>query len=700
MAERDAKVRLNLAAAGMVTQLQQLIRQTQSFSDVVEGIGEDAEKSNKKVGGLFTAMKAGAGAARGAFAELGGHIKSTLTMAATLGGALSIGGAVREAQGLVTSYKDIAFALRVGTGEAVSWQDVQRDVETTANRWKRSNREVAESLSDIYKTSGDLGFSRKALDAAALAATATGASMQTTTALVNELGEKFSVTGDRIEGAMAALISNIPGGKAGLEELGDKLGLLGASARTVGLEGEAGLKKVLGILNMSGASGGNFKKELMSTIGLLEQLGDADQAKAIEKKLGIKITDKTGATKADALERIIAATSGQHEKLSQVFSGPVLRLVSELGRTFDAAAKATEGDEKTKTAAGIDALQAALAKTADGALDDAGVREEGEKRLQDAERKMQDAMNKFVRAFEKPEMIAAMDQLAEAAPKVASALASLVSFATKHPILAGLGGAALFAGGSFAKGALGSAGEQIGDKILSSKAASSIGDAIAKKFTLAASTDGKWAQAGKALGVAAAALIAFQIGKLAIDDAMNEDFAKQHSLQDAASTAESMAKHGTGSPEERAKAAKALREKIAQAEKDGGPGLVTSAFGNAATLFGGEDPEEVYQRDLDNAKKQLAALEAGKPALADRMAATAPSAPPAPPSEEAKKIAQEVTNGEPKKMVISNEQAMASAIARALQSTTLNVRTQGGGGTGSNGLPGTPGSTPGSTPKS
>jgi hypothetical protein len=700
MAEREAKVRLNLAAAGMVTQLQQLMRQTQQFSDVVEGIGDDAEKSNKKVGGLFTAMKAGAGAARGTLADLGGHLKNVLGMAVTLGGALSIGGAVREAQGLATSYKDIAFALRVGTGEAVSWQDVQRDVETTSNRWKRSNREVAESLSDIYKTSGDLAFSRKALDAAAMAATATGASMQTTTALVNELGEKFSVTGDRMEEAMAALISNIPGGKAGLEELGDKLGLLGASARTVGLEGEAGLKKVLGILNMSGASGGNFKKELMSTIGLLEQLGDADQAKGIEKKLGIKITDKSGATKADALERIIAATGGQHEKLSQIFSGPVARLVSELGRTFAAAAAATEGDDKTKTAAGIDALQAALAKTADGAIDAAGLREEGESRLQDAERKMQDAMNKFVMAFAKPQMIAAMDKLADSAPALAEGLAKIVEFVAKNPLASGVLAIGGLAGGSFAKGALGSAGGAIGDKILSSKAASSIGDAIGKKLTLAATSDGKWATAGKALGVAAAALIAFQIGKLAIDDAMNEDIAKKESLQDAASTAESMAKHGTGSPEERAKAAKQLREKIAQAEKEGGPGLVTSAFGNAATLFGGEDPEEAYAREVANAKKQLAALEA-KP-LGERMAEVAAPTAPGAPSAAAQKLAKEVAsgNGEPSKVAISNEQALASGIARMLSSTTLNVRVQGGGGSGSNGLPGAPGNAPGSTPKS
>src|SRR3954470_3556978 len=108
MADRDAKVRLNLAANGFLTQLQQLRQASLEFEKAVEGIGDGAEKTGKKMAVLGNAAKAGLGAAKSSLAELGSSLKSTLTQVATLGGALSSANAMRGAVEITKTYKDIA----------------------------------------------------------------------------------------------------------------------------------------------------------------------------------------------------------------------------------------------------------------------------------------------------------------------------------------------------------------------------------------------------------------------------------------------------------------------------------------------------------------------------------------------------------------------------------------------------------------
>jgi hypothetical protein len=698
MAEREAKVRLNLAAAGIASQLQALVKQSKELEQAVEDIGDGAAKADRKTTGFFTAMKAGAGAARGTLADLGGQLKNTLTMAATLGGSLSIGAAAKEAQEVVGAYKDLAFAIRVGTGEAVTWQQVQGQVETTATRWKRSTKEVQQAYADLFAETGNLQFAKASIDSVAMAANATGKATKTWSDIAGTLNEKFGIGADRIQDSLAAAVELTNKGGASAEELADKLGIVGASAKLLGMQGEDGFKRLLGMINMADDSTGTMKQKFGAVSNVLEQMADPERLKQIEKALGVKLTDSKGGARDDAIQRIIAKTKGEEGELRKAFGATEVKLVSSMAKPFVEAFANAKGTVEQRTAAALEAYGRALDEAGKVAFTGADLQEEANKRNNDGQRNMQAALNKFVKAFEKPQMVRAMDQLAEAAPAVAEAFAKLVGFAVKHPILAGAAVVGGMAGGSFLKGAAGSALQGLGEK--GAKAAWEGG---AKIFTESVSKSGGWATAGKALGVAAAALIAFELGKHAIDGAMNEDLAKQHSLQDASSTAESMAKHGTGTPEQRAQAAKKLREKIAQAEKDGGPGVVTSAFGNASKLFGGEDPEEVFQRDLDNARKQLKALESGKRGqpipLADALAPSAPSAPSGP-SPEAQKIAKEVANGEPRKVAISNEQALAGGIARMLSSTTLNVRVQGGGGPGTNGLPAAPGNGSGSTPKS
>ena len=579
MADRDAKVRLNLAAAGFLTSLRELQNQGKLFAEAIEDIGEEGKKAEPKVSGLMSALKKGGDAAKDSLRGMYGELKNGLQMAVTLGGALSFGAAAKGAVELQSTYRDIAFAVQRSTGEAHKWEDIQQRVEATAGRWKQANGEVADSFGEIFKTTEDLDFTTKAVDAAGKASRATGASMQATTAIVSELAEKFGIVGDEIDGAMSTVVGMVPGGKKGLEELGDKLGLLGASARSVGLEGQAGLQKVLGMLNMAGATGGNFKKELGSVIQLLETLGDQDQAKAIEKKLGVKLRDKSGATKQDAIERIIIATEGRQEKLSQVFSGPLLRFTSELGRSYQKAYADTQGDATKKTTEALRAFRAAVEDASKSSLDAAAIEAQANDRLKDPKAQLTAALSELENAFTKPQMIAAIEKIAAVAPKAAEMLANLVEFATNHPLLAGAG----YVGGRVGGAALESfAGDALSGLLGGGKIAGEAG-AAGSAFAKAAFGAGVMAAAAAALGFGVASIIGDYMGQRAAE----EEAAKQEREDEAA----------------RAKA-KELEEDIVLA--------TTGDQGEAVRKLGKERVDRYRRGDLQD--RERAILEAGQAA--------------------------------------------------------------------------------------
>jgi hypothetical protein len=602
MADKDARVRLNLNAGGFVTLMRQLEKLAGELGDEIEGIGTAADKADKKVSPLVGTWKRGFGAAKSSLAELGSTLKSTLSQAATLGGALSFGAGVHRAAELVDSYKDVAFAVQLSTGEAHKWEQVQAEVEGASKRWKIANSELVGSYQELFKTTEDLEFTREALDSIGKAHRATGASVSSLTALANELGEKFGVTGDRIDGAMTTLIGSVPGGKAGLEELGDKLGLLGASARAVGLEGEEGLGKVMSMLNMAGATGGSFKKELMSVISLLETLGDADQAQNIEKKLGIKITDKSGATQANAIEKILQKTGGRHEELSKVFSGPLLRFVGEMGKTYEKTFSETAGSEEEKTRAATEAFRKAVTDAGKVSLTSADLQKAATERLNDPKARLQEAMNTFEAAFAKPEMISAIEKLADLMPRVADGAASLVEFIADNPLVAGAGFVAGKAGGSVAGSVAGDAGKALIEAL--KPRAKGVGDSIAG----AASRHPGWATAGKAMGVAAAAVAGFEIGRAIVDSRLETKQANQDSVIMAGVGAHTAA--ASGDREKMLTARDNLKASIAKMKRDQGGigGAFDTLMGGLATFV---DPKFVApeQKQLMTAQADLRKLE-------------------------------------------------------------------------------------------
>lgn len=602
MTDRDARVRLELVAGGFLSMLKDIERQAGGLAKEVEGIGTAGEKAEKKLSPMLGSLKKGVGAAKDSLAELGSTLKSTLGQAATLGGALSFGAGAKAGMDLVGVYKDLAFQISNGTGKAVEWTEVQKDIEGAAGRWKRSNEEVAESYRQLFDETGDLQFTADAVDAVAMAATASGKSVSSLTSIAGTLNEKFGIAGDQMEDALASVLELSSKGGATVEDLGAKLGVVGASAKQMGLQGKEGLQQVLGMLNVGDNVTGSFKKNLAAVTGLMETFGNSDKLKSIEKTLGVKITDKGGEARKDALDKILTKTGGKEEALSKIFQGDTLKLVSHFGQTFQKTFTETEGTTKQKTKAALDAFHHALADAGKTTLSAAELEAQAKKRAaEDPERQFADAMNKFKAAFTKPEMMASMEKLAHLLPQVAEGAAKLVEFAVHHPLLAGAGLLGAKGGGSFAGS-------------IATDALKGIGKSIGKDIAAQAAASGVWktvgANLGAAAGIAVAAAVAYELGKQAIDKIYEDKAADQSDL--ASGGAAAAAAIASGDTKQMAAQAQTLRARIAKANENhsGVSGFVDDTFGAAAQLFsGGEVKGDVQANAIAKAEAQLRELE-------------------------------------------------------------------------------------------
>lgn len=627
MADRDAKVRLNLAANGFLTQLQQLRAASEEFEKAVEGVGAGGEKASKKLSAFGTAAKAGLGAAKTSLSELGASLKSTLTMVGTLGGALSVASAVRGALDLKQSYKDIAFGLQAGTGAAVTWQSVQTQIEGTAGRWKQSNKDVASTYGELATRMNDAKKASAATESIAKFALAGIAPMQTLTRIATSLTEQFKIKPEGLDDGLAQVVSLARKAKMPIEELEPKMQQLGATAKTMGMEGSAGLQKMMGMLVLAAGTGKNTRQTFTEITDLFAKLSDPSFLKDIGQKMHLKL-DNHGAPKDHVMEMIVAHSGGKHEELAKFFSGADLNLVTAFGAVYKKAADATKGDLQAKTHAGLAALDEAMKAAGKSEFQAADVDRQAADNAQDAHAKIQEALNKLEVAFTKPKMIDALEKLADVAPKVVDALAKMLGFAVDHPktaaavvVGAKVGSAVLPA----VAGSLLSAGGKALWKMIAGRAAATAATTAATAEG-ATAAGGAGAAAGGA-GIGAAALAALPVaitaaGALYTGHKINQRMGtKGQDLFDLSQATEGARLAMGGSEGQRRSAAKELRERLAASRKTGHSALDDIFGGVASTITGTRDANKSAR---GKAEQQLQALEKsfGKGAVSgDRVAA-------------------------------------------------------------------------------
>lgn len=674
MADRDAKVRLNLAANGFLTQLQQLQAAAKDFEKAVEGVGDGGEKASKKLGAFGTAAKAGLGAAKTSLSELGSSLKSTLTMIGTFGGALSVAGAARGALELKQSYKDIAFGLQAGTEKAVTWQSVQTQIEGTAGRWKQSNKDVAATYGELATRMNDAKKASAATESIAKFALAGVAPMQTLTRIAASLTEQFKIKPEGLDDGLAQVVALARKAKMPIDELEPKMQQLGATAKTMGMEGAAGLQKMMGMLVLAAGTGKNTRQTFTEITDLFAKLSDPSFLKDIGQKMHLKL-DNHGTPKDHVMEMIVAHSGGKHEELAKFFSGADLALVTAFGAVYKKAADGTKGDLQAKTHAGLAALDEAMKQAGKSEFNAAEVDRQAADNAQDAHAKIQDALNRLETAFTKPKMIDALEKLADIAPKVVDALAKLLGFAVDHPktavaavvgakvgsaVVPAVTGSLLSAGG---KGLWKMAAKLFGRS--AATAAAGAEGAAAAEGTAAA---GGAAAAAGGVTAAAAALAAAPVvitagAALYTGHKINQRMGtKGQDLLELSQATEGARLAMGGSDNQKRSAASELRARLAASRATGHSALDDIFGGVARTITGSADPNKQAR---GKAETQLHALERSlnKGSVSgDRVAA--------------------VMN-----RVADSAERMNAVFAKF------------GGPDGSNGLPGAPGNESGSTPR-
>lgn len=667
--EKDARVRLELSNSGFLSALRQLQKESKGLGDKLEDIGQKGQGAERKLHPALAAMKKGAIAAKDSLAELGGQAKSALTQVATLGGAVSFGALVAGASGAEESYLQLAGAASKFAAKAVTAADAQRAVEDAAEQ-ATERLDVMRGIFGRLTQLGDIdqiedGMVRASQQArrlgveadlvartySRLVAKGLADSAKEAEALTEQMHDfGRTVLGVDVDEAIdpndiAEYAAFVNAAGSSVAEMNALLGKTGRTAKDLGqaLEIVEELGLVLnsrqGLEDLSKKSG-VAKKEFDLSKGAVENM--------------LTVLDKGGAKGAKALQGLLG-TDRARQAIEEIF-GEELTLKLASGEAT-----------KTDVQQVAEKLRADLQAAEKQGVDFEKIRQQNADLANTSAAKLRDAMNKVEMAFQKPEMIEAINDIADDLPELASAIAKFVGFAVDNPLLTGAGlvggRAALSFGGSVA----GDFATAQGTKFVSTVKASPLAQSLGTGLATFAANNPKWAAAGKALGIAAAALIAFELGRRAIDEHNEQKETDQSDL--AVLTAQAGAAVASGDPAKQEKAADALRSKIRQAQKnkDSIGGFFDETFGGTARLFGADTKLDTQADVIAKSEAELRELEAAM-----------------------KKSSQ----------AGDKNTRSVDRMTRAVEANTRAVeKSAKGGGSGTNGLPPAPSNQPGSAPR-
>jgi TP901 family phage tail tape measure protein len=475
---KNVSIRATLDSSQFVGGLRQMKSGTEAFSKAAKSsLKESFHEGLKEAGKELKAT--------------GQEVKSLFKSAVTLGGAFSFEEGVRGAIKMRGKLSDLAFMVSEGEKRQVSWNDIHEEIAPIADKTTRSVDELADAYAKMYSATGNREVAAGSLEAIGTIATASGKSVESLAGIAGALNEKFKISAKQMPAALATVIELASKGGVEFEELQNVIETTGASALSAGLEGEAGLKKMLAMANIGGDALKNMGKGVRQVSQLFDSMVNPEfQKKLNQLHLGVKTTnqDKTARDSTKVLEDILVKAKGKREQLAKIFSGEQLKLVVALGADFTKTYESTQGDLQTKVDAARKAFEASLAKASESSTSYAEIQKKAQERIDtDPAAGLRKAMNKIEEAFMKPQMLAAIDKLAAKLPELAEKLASFVEFATEHPAATAAGAVAANVGMGALPGMIGSGVAGLGGAALKGLKAARAAKAVSTVATAAES---------------------------------------------------------------------------------------------------------------------------------------------------------------------------------------------------------------------
>jgi hypothetical protein len=628
MATKEASVKLTLNSG--------------SFTGGMREIARVAADTGRKIGdGIKGPALAGFRAVKSSIAETTSTLKSTIKTAATLGGAFSFGSAVKNALDVTGAFKNLAFAIRAGTGRVVDWRDLMKDAQADALAFGRSTEEMASTFKTVWDEVADVDFAKAAMAEVGKAATATGESAEGLARIAGTLNEKFGITAKELPQTFADVISLGNQGGVTIADMGAKLEVLGASAKAAGMTGVDGFRKLIAMANLGDNSLGGFKKNVAAVTQFLDLMATRGQQKNIKLMFGVDVKDpNTGKMKdqVKVLEEIFAKTHGKQEDLEKVFTGGEAKLIVDLGKNYAKVFDETKGDIKTKTAAASAAYRKSLEDAAKSNLTAAELQKQAQERVKGPSKQFEVALERLKQSFTKPEMIDALVRFSQVLPPAVDAITKVLKMAMEHPAAAAAVVAGLKLGAPFLQGAMTAAAPSIGRALLTfgknaagaafGRAAAPMLDDYGNPIRTATTAGGVAARgariAGGALAVGAAGLAGAEVGKGIAEHIADTATGSRDELQAAARRAENTLTGGKSNDVEASRAElTSLRQRIA-AEKERRSFGVGDWAATVATLgvYGGVKTahDSLGDKALEDAENAAAKLEA---ALRDKAAPSA-----------------------------------------------------------------------------
>lgn len=592
MANKEASIRVTI--------------RRQAFENSLRSMVSSTKSAGKKMGSaLKEPMSKGIEAAKSAFGDLIGTVKNGVNVALSLGGALSFGTALKTAADSQKVYLQLSHSLSTFSKKAITAAEAQGMVENVADRTKVNIDELQQSMLQLASASGKVDI-EKLLERAASQARRLGVEgtfiSRVYTRLVAKGVAKSAEEAENLTEQFNTLMRTTLG--LDIDEAIEPNDMAEIAAFMNTTNDDAG--KLIALLGMGGDK---IAKDFGQITQIIEELGlNLGRSKGIDdmtKKL--KLPKDTLDATASSLENMFKIADLGPKKFAEMAdamagdrAGQAIKKI--IGEEFVIKAK-TGKVTKKEWELKVGNIKKEIENLSKTTVDRTKLEKMDAAHKETITAKFDHAMNKMKEAFTQPKMIKAVDSLADHLPKLAEAIADLVSFVAENPMQALGLGAGIKVGGAALSGFGGSLMKGMGEKYVTAlKGAFGFGK---KEMIDAASKSGKIAQtaaklagdktigaatsvASKIVGIGTALTAGVAVGsmihKYVTAPQAQEAAKKTEKAREATFTAKEILRHPErATTEEKVSALKKVRE--AQKDLPGSLISVESAMGTLASLF-------------------------------------------------------------------------------------------------------------------
>lgn len=411
MASREASLKVTLQPASFQAGLRRMSSMTTAagrrMGQAIKGPMVSGLKSARsEISGMLSGLKRGIG------------------IAASLGGALSFAGLAKDAITMQNTYRNIAFNVNKVAGNAESWESIQEMINNSVQKTGRSADDLSEAFMTIFEATGDFTLAAKGMQIVGTTATATGHSIGALAGTIQLAARKFGVGTDGMEDAMTRMIEKTGVGGKGIEELSSRFALMAGEAAGAGMKGAEGMSELLGMLLLLDSSIGEKADPGLKMMFQSIKSGSV-QFIRLKKEMGAGIEFTADMSAMDKILATLQSGKGR-AAAEQVFTADARVVYDELAKPFDEAMKKAQKlglSKKEQMDLAVKAFRKNLDDASASTMEYSTIQNEASKRQdEDPMVKMNKAFARISDAFTKPEMIEAMNTLADKMPAFADAV--------------------------------------------------------------------------------------------------------------------------------------------------------------------------------------------------------------------------------------------------------------------------------------